>query len=131
MKRTLENLNSIVREYMNLYRSETGRDVAAELRGMLGSALHGKITQAESYLKTIGYSSIDVVREKIAEIEKNYRNKLQWSMKQNEELSISLSRLESIKERHDSLLAKRDLVSSEEIRFLREKGFNSYELLDE
>ncbi|CAF2001897.1 unnamed protein product [Rotaria magnacalcarata] len=131
MKRTLENLNSIVREYMNLYRSETGRDVAAELRGMLGSALHGKITQAESYLKTIGYSSIDVVREKIAEIEKNYRNKLQWSMKQNEELSISLSRLESIKERHDSLLAKRDFVSSEEIRFLREKGFNSYELLDE
>ncbi|CAF1621850.1 unnamed protein product [Rotaria sp. Silwood1] len=131
MKYTLENLNSIVREYMNLYPSETDRGVTGELSDMLGRALHGKSTQAESYLKTIGYSSIDVVREKIAETEKSYRNKLQWSTKQNEELSISLSRLESIKEEHDSLLATRNLVSSEEISFLREKGFNSYELLDE
>ncbi|CAF4663376.1 unnamed protein product, partial [Rotaria sp. Silwood2] len=131
MKYTLENLNSIVREYMNLSPSETDRGVAGELSGMLGRTLHGKSTQAESSLKTVGYSSIDVVCEKIAETEKSYRNKLQWSTKQNEELSISLSRLESIKEEHDSLLATRNLVSSEEISFLREKGFNSYELLDE
>ncbi|CAF3541480.1 unnamed protein product [Rotaria socialis] len=131
MKHTLENLNSIVREYMNLYPSETDQGVAEELSGMLGDALHGKSTQAERYLKTVGYSSIDVVREKIAETEKSYCNKLQWSTKQNEELSISLSHLELIKEEHDSLLATRNLVSSEEISFLREKGFNSYELLDE
>ncbi|CAF4205874.1 unnamed protein product, partial [Didymodactylos carnosus] len=131
MECKLENLSAIVREYMSLSPSEIDRDVTGKQSSMIGKALQSKNTQAENYLETVGYSSVGIVYDKIAEIQNNHRNKLQWSEKQKEELSNSLRRLESIKKEHDSILASRNLVSHEEINFLREKGFDSYELLND
>ncbi|CAF1002767.1 unnamed protein product [Adineta steineri] len=99
---------------------------------------------ARIFLRKHNYSDIIMLNDEIEELktsqndarqvvetENSYANKLQWNTKQSEELNITLSRLESMKKEHDSLVATRNSISSEEISFLRKKGFNSYELLDE
>ncbi|CAF1316643.1 unnamed protein product [Rotaria sordida] len=126
----LQNLNSIVQNYMNLLSSSsTDQDVFQTLSSMIGLDFQNQSSQTDTYLRSLGYSCIESVYEKILDVKKNYRQKLQRIEDQNTELSLLLDRLESIKKEHDLLITTRH-SPSEEASFLQEKGFNSYELLD-
>ncbi|CAF1526625.1 unnamed protein product, partial [Rotaria sordida] len=96
---------------------------------MIGLDFQNQSSQTDTYLRSLGYSCIESVYEKISDVKKNYRQKLQRIEDQNTELSLLLDRLESIKKEHDLLITTRH-SPSEEASFLQEKGFNSYELLD-
>ncbi|CAF3859742.1 unnamed protein product, partial [Rotaria sordida] len=130
MESELRNLNSIVQNYMNLLSSSsTDQDVFQTLSSMIGLDFQNQSSQTDTYLRSLGYSCIESVYEKISDVKKNYRQKLQRIEDQNTELSLLLDRLESIKKEHDLLITTRH-SPSEEASFLEGKGFNSYELLD-
>ncbi|CAF1519162.1 unnamed protein product, partial [Rotaria sordida] len=130
MESELRNLNSIVQNYMNLLSSSsTDQDVFQTLSSMIGLDFQNQSSQTDTYLRSLGYSCIESVYEKISDVKKNYRQKLQRIEDQNTELSLLLDRLESIKKEHDLLITTRH-SPSEEASFLQGKGFNSYELLD-
>jgi hypothetical protein len=118
----LNKLNTIVQEYMTLSSSSQ--------TGMFETRNQDKSSQANAYLQKLGYARIELVYDQISKLQKVNRNKLQRLEDQHTESSGSLRRLESIKREHDSLLATR-YSSPEEASFLQEKGFNSYESLDE
>ncbi|CAF4353256.1 unnamed protein product [Rotaria sp. Silwood2] len=124
----LTNLNTIVQEYMSLCSSKKG--VMETVTNVIRSGSVDRNAQAVAYLQKLGYSRVEGVYTKITDIEKLYQNKLSQIEDQQKELSDSLHNHQSIKKEFESLLNTRH-SSSEEISCLREKGFNSYEALDE
>ncbi|CAF1002734.1 unnamed protein product [Adineta steineri] len=109
MKTNLNRLELIVQKYMNLNLSNTARDV---------------------YLRTENYSDISEVYEQITKIRQNYHSKSEQREDLNNEFGTSLNHLLSIKKEYDLRSAIRDSPSSEQIKFIQERGFNSYESLD-
>jgi hypothetical protein len=129
-KSELDKLKTIVQNYVIQTSTETNQGMIKKMTSKIGLGVQDKSAQSDAYLQKLGYSRIELVYEEISKVDKIHRNKLQRIQDQDTELSHSLRRLESIKKEHDLLLATRH-STSEETNFLREKGFNSYELLDE
>ncbi|CAF4906712.1 unnamed protein product [Rotaria sp. Silwood1] len=129
MESELQQLNSVVQQYGNLSSPSTEQGILQTLSSRMTSDFQNEKLKAETYLKSLGYSSIESVYEKILNINQRHRQKSQRIEEQNTELSILLDRLESIRKEHDSLTNGRH-SSSEQASFLQKKGFDSYELLD-
>ena len=121
-------LNAIIGEYMGIAFAPTS--ATNQTTNVIGTRHGGKTAKANAHLQKSGYDRIELVYDEIAKIDKNHRDVMQRLQDQTIALSVSLHDLESIKREHDSLLVNRQ-PSPEEVTFLREKGFGSYELLDE
>ena len=121
-------LNAIIGEYMGIAFAPTS--ATNQTTNVIGTRHGGKTAKANAHLQKAGYARIELVYDEIAKIDKNHRDEMQRLQDQTFALSVSLHDLESIKREHDSLLVNRQ-TSPEEVTFLREKGFGSYELLDE
>ena len=121
-------LNAIIGEYMSI--AFTPTNVMNQTTNMIATGQVDKTAKANGHLQKLGYARIESVYDEITKIEKNYRDEMQRLQDQTTALSVSLHDLETIKREHDSVLFSHQ-PSPEEVTFLREKGFGSYELLDE
>ena len=120
-------LNAIIEEYNGAASKQTRVSQSASKRK---TGHVNKTSQVNARLKQHDYDRIELVYDEITKVEKNNRDEMQRLQDQTTALSVSLHDLESIQKEHDSLLVNRQ-PSPEEVIFLREKGFGSYELLDE
>ncbi|CAF3928132.1 unnamed protein product [Rotaria sp. Silwood2] len=103
IKQELKELEQIKRDYENLH-------------------------PAHVYLRKQEPSDIDSLNREIESLKNKQKTELVNQIRPAG-FSHSLNQLETIQKKHDSLLAPRISVSSEEINFLKKKGFNSFESL--
>ena len=127
----LEDLNSIIEEYMKLSSSEKNKSITERLSSVLGKESLNKISLAQGYLMMRGYSDIQAVYNKLAKTNEVYGNNSQQSAKRSRDFHDSLDRLESIFIKYDLLLAENNSMAPEAISFLLEKDLTSYESLIE
>ncbi|CAF0934036.1 unnamed protein product [Adineta steineri] len=124
----LNKFNTIIREYMNTRASQTG--MVGNIVNAVKSKYSDKNLQANNPLSKFGYSNIDEIYKKISDVERSHQNNLQQLEDQNSEIIVALTNLRSINKEYESLLKIRH-SSSDEINYLREKGFNDYEIFDD
>ncbi|CAF1084596.1 unnamed protein product [Adineta steineri] len=123
-----DRLNKIVVEYMKIFHTPKG--LIENLSNEIFSRSSNNNVEAVAYLQSCGYDRIELVYEQITKLDKKYNNEIQRIQDEITELNKSLRRLESMKEEHDSVLTNRH-SSSEKTSFMREKGFDSYDSLDD
>ncbi|CAF3896723.1 unnamed protein product [Rotaria sp. Silwood1] len=108
----IKKLNQIIQRHSNLI-SSSGNS-------------QRKSSQADDYLDSLEYSDIESVCEKISNTREIYRKISQQKQNRILELHSSLNHLEKLRKEHDRLSVNSQ-SSVEGIKFLQEKGFNSYE----
>ena len=123
----INTLNAIMAEHVSKTFARSG--VVNTFGNAIGTRHSDRTDQPTACLQQFGYDSIELVYDKITKIKRAYSFDTQRFQNQINELRGSLDYLESMKKEHDAMLASRQ-SSSEEVTFLREKGFGSFELLD-